>query len=265
MTIGVFYICTGKYSIFWHTFYESAEKYFAPGVRKIYYVFTDDASIKEKDNIKTFFEKPKGFPMDSLLRFDMFLKIKENTAICDYLFFFNANMKFVEPVQPAQILPTKEENGLTAVLHPGYFNSSNVLMLPYEKHKKSTAYIPYNRNETYHYFMGGVNGGERDAYYELIKHCYNGVHEDIKNGIMAIYHDESHLNAYLHNKSIKILSPAFGYPEDAELPFKPAVVILNKMKHGGKYFDKLPKTAYSRRIVLFVKRLYFAAIWKMGI
>jgi hypothetical protein len=91
------------------------------------------------------------------------------------------------------------------------------------------------------------------------------IHEDLKNGFTAIYHDESHLNKYLHGKNIKILSPSYGYPEDGNLPFEPTIMILNKIKHGGKYFDKLPSKAYGKRIALKFKRIYWALIWKIGI
>lgn len=43
MRIGILYICTGKYSIFWKKFYKSAERYLMQGYPCIreYYVFTD--------------------------------------------------------------------------------------------------------------------------------------------------------------------------------------------------------------------------------
>ena len=267
MTIGIFYICTGKYSIFWNTFYDSAEKYFLPGTDKLYFVFTDDESIRPASHIHIYKEKPKGFPLDSLLRFDMFLNIKDDTTACDYLFFFNSNMQFVQPVTTEMILPKWSEGNLTAVLHPGYFDSLRTLMLPYEKqHRRSAAYIPYTNGETYHYFMGGVNGGTRKAYYDLIQSCHDSVHQDMDNNIMAIYHDESHLNKYLHNREVRILPPSFGFPEgDTRLPYKPIIVILNKAKHGGKYFDKLPRKDYGRRVFLFLKRIILAAKWKTGL
>ncbi len=43
MRIGILYICTGKYDIFWKDFYLSAERYFMQDQSFIieYYVFTD--------------------------------------------------------------------------------------------------------------------------------------------------------------------------------------------------------------------------------
>lgn len=264
MTIGILYICTGKYSIFWHTFYDSCEEYFMPGIKKEYYVFTDDSDIKTGQNIKTYFKKPMGFPLDSLLRFDMFESISEDTKACDYLFFFNSNIIFAKTVTPSMMLPSKEESGLAAVLHPGYFNSPK-FFLPYEKHTRSTAYIPYNAKGEFHYFMGGVNGGKYADYMQLIRKCKRNIHKDMDNHVLAIYHDESHLNQYLHGKHIKILPPIFGAPEGSKLFKDPYIIILNKIKHGGKYFDKLPKKSYGKRLKFFIKRLYWNTLWSMGI
>lgn len=162
------------------------------------------------------------------------------------------------------IFPSEEENGLVAICHPGYYHAKT-LRYPYEKHSRSTAYIPYRKNEVYHYFMGSLNGGTRKAYYKLIKTCKAHIHDDMERDVLAIYHDESHLNCYLHNKKIKMLPPTFGTPEDSTFYSDPFIIILNKMKHGGKYFDKMPKSSYGKRIVFFVKRCYWTMLWKRGL
>lgn len=50
MRIGILYICTGRYSIFWKKFYQSTEKSFMQGLPCIreYYVFTDSMLIWRK-------------------------------------------------------------------------------------------------------------------------------------------------------------------------------------------------------------------------
>lgn len=264
MTIGILYICTGKYSIFWKSFHDSSEAFFMPDVCKQYYVFTDDKSILPTDTIHIYYKEPMGFPLDSLLRFDLFDRIAEDTKVCDYLFFFNSNMKFVKTVTPSMMLPSKNENGLVAVLHPGYFNSSK-FVLPYEKHARSKAYIPFRSEGDFHYFMGGVNGGTYNDYMRLIRTCKQNIQEDTDNHVLAIYHDESHLNCYLHGKHIKILPSTFGAPEDSKIIKDPYIIVLNKIKHGGKYFDKLPKKSYGKRLKFFIKRLYWNTLWSLGI
>lgn len=261
MKIGILYICTGKYSIFWKDFFESCERFFLPQIEKKYYVFTDASDIQNTNNIKTYYKQSKGFPYDSLLRFDMFIEIEEDTKECDYVFFFNSNMEFKKVITPDMFLPTAEDNGLLGVLHPGYYNKKHPWFLPYEKKKSSTAYIKNVKGETYHYFMGGVNGGTHEAFYRLSHDCSKQIKKDLDNNCMAIYHDESQINQYFHNKKIKILPPSFGSFEDGEFSFKPYIIIRNKVKYGGKSFDKLPQTAYIQRIKRRIKELYRNILW----
>ena len=261
MKIGIFYICTGKYSIFWKGFFDSCEQFFLPQVEKKYYVFTDASDIQNTNNIKTYYKQSQGFPLDTLLRFDMFIKAEEDTKECDYVFFFNSNMEFKKVVTPEIFLPTAEDNGLLGVLHPGHYYKHNPISLPYEKRKRSTAYIKHTKGETYNYFMGGVNGGTHEAFYRLSHVCSENIKKDLDRNCIAIYHDESHLNHFFHNKKIKILPPSFGFPEGSNIPFEPYIIIRNKIKHGGKYFDKLPPTAYIQRIKRRIKELYRNILW----
>lgn len=39
--IGILYIATGRYYVFWEDFYKSAEKYFLPNLEKQYFIFSD--------------------------------------------------------------------------------------------------------------------------------------------------------------------------------------------------------------------------------
>lgn len=60
----------------------------------------------------------------------------------------------------------------------------------------------------------------------------NAIDQDSQNGLIAIRHDESHLNAYLYHyqKTYKLLSPAYLYPEDWKLPFEQKILIREKAK-----------------------------------
>lgn len=264
MKIGILYICTGKYSIFWDTFYKSSERFFLTDDDKYYFVFTDSEDINSADNIFVKYKSSEGFPMDSLNRFKLFFSIENELKEMDYLFFFNSNMRFVDYVA-TEVLPLVSKSGIVALNHIGQtFNEP--CKYPYERNKRSKAYIPYEKGKKYRYFMGGLNGGKAKDYLELIRTCYSNIEEDKKNGLIAIYHDESHLNAYLNTyldiNDILILDSSYGMPEDSNLNYDPKIIILNKMKHGGKYFDKLPRKSYFLRFYLKLKRLYSAYIWK---
>ena len=226
MKIAILYICTGKYNLFFQDFYESAEKYFlVDKAEKEYYVFTDNMDLCKAPNVHLYYKEYEGFPLDSLFRFDMFLRVKEEVLKCDYAYFFNANMLFVAPVGE-EFLP--KDADMTAVIHPGQFRRWSCFF-PYERNKKSTAYIPpYEGN--YHYYMGSLNGGKSTAFVTFAEECSKRTHADYDNGIIALVHDESHLNKYMRDVKGEGLSPKYATPEGSKMPFAPSVIIRDKAK-----------------------------------
>lgn len=232
LRVAVLYICTGKYNRFFADFYNSAKKYFLHDVAKVeYFVFTDNSQLIEADDVHIIHKESKGYPFDSLFRFDMFLSIEQELKAFDYAFFFNANMVFVDEIG-LDFLPEKE--GFAAVIHPGYYKKP-CCRYPYERRKASTAYIPpYQGN--YHYYMGSLNGGKVADYMAFAHTCASNTHKDYDNGIIAEVIDESHLNWYVRQHPCKGLHPSYAYPEDAKLPFKPKIIIKEKAKYDD-YFE----------------------------
>jgi hypothetical protein len=257
MKIAILYICTGKYKTFWTDFYKTSTQFFLPGYEKHYFVFTDSESIESSESVTVIHKKCQGFPKDSLFRFKIFLEIENKLNNFNYIFFFNSNMLFVDNVG-GEILPIESENGLVAVLHPGHYNNKNYFF-PYERNKKSKAYIPHKKGTEYHYFMGGLNGGQSKQYLDLIRTCAKNIDEDYAKGLMAIYHDESHLNKYLLDKNILIKSPAYGYPENLILPFEPKIIIRDKIAVDPFY--KKQSINLIHRIINKIQIVYKAIIW----
>lgn len=233
MKIAILYICTGKYDIFWDGFYQSSEELFLTNHEKHYFVFTDSRTITaENERIHLIYQESLGWPYNTLLRFQFFLKAEKDIEQFDYIYFFNSNMRFLKPVNE-EVFPTEEENGLLAVLHPGYFNKTPN-EFPYDRNKKSLAFIKKGTGN--HYFMGGFNGGKGPSYLNLIRTLNGNIEDDLSRNVIAVWHDESHLNAYLLNKAIRILPPAYGYAEGLDLPFEQKIIILDKSKFGGHSF-----------------------------
>ncbi len=148
--IGILFICTGKYEIFWKDFYESAERFFLPDVEKEYFIFTDASSIFARDEnprIHLVHQENLGWPDNTLLRFHMFLTLREQLEKCDFLVFFNANARFLETISASEFLPENEENYI-AVRHPGFYNLPRK-KFPYENNPKSSAYIPEHDGKIY--------------------------------------------------------------------------------------------------------------------
>ncbi|MES2214567.1 MAG: family 6 glucosyltransferase [Pseudomonadota bacterium] len=265
--IGILYICTGQYAIFWKAFYESMEQYFITDSEKHYFVFTDQPEIayeKEHPNIHRIFQKNLGWPDNTLLRFEVFLNHQKQFENMEYLFFFNANLLVKQTITADEFLPTHQEK-LMACLHPGFYAKSPN-KFPYETNSASTAYIPSGKG--IHYFAGGLNGGFTANFLEAMQSMATAAAQDSAHGIVAAFHDESHWNKYLLDKPyIKILSASYLYPEGLHLSVPEIIMIRDKQKYGGHYKmrgEKLSLSTYTyltiRRTVGRIKRTLFSLL-----
>lgn len=256
MKIAILYICTGKYNQFFNGFYDSSERFFLHGkAQKEYFVWTDDDAISAgRPNVVTIHKECRGFPADSLFRFEMFLQAEEELRGYDYIYFFNANAEFKQPVNE-EILP--DETGLAMGLwynqEKPWWNPWRILDLPaffcYEHNKKSLAYIPpFEKN--YKQYMGGLNGGRTKEYLEMINTLSTNIRIDYENGIIAIAHDQSHINAYMRAHKCKALPKEMCWPEEWASSFEPKIVFRDKMKMGEPFVKGRNPSAWGR-----IKRL----------
>lgn len=237
--IAILYICTGNYYVFWPKFYESTKKYFLPGVKKSYFVFSDaNASLFAQPGVTLVHQERLGWPHDTLKRFHMFLRVERQLRSYDYIFFFNANVQFQSSVGE-EMLPSVDE-GLVVVQHPGYFASVSC-DLPYDRNPKSLAYIPMGRGRVY--VMGGVNGGRTGAYLDLINDLAWAVDKDLERDVIALWQDESHLNRYILNRKHKLLPPSYGFPEGSAIPYDNIITIVDKNNFGGHDFLRNAKNS----------------------
>jgi histo-blood group ABO system transferase len=79
------------------------------------------------------------------------------------------------------------------------------------------------------YFAGGFNGGSSYQYLKMAKYISNNIDVDYSKNLIAIWHDESHMNRYfIDNPPTKILSPSYCYSESVKIPFKRRLVALDK-------------------------------------
>ena len=238
MEIAVFIICTGKYNIFFNSFYKSSEKYFLPEYKKNYYVFTDGEIIK-KSNIIRIEQEKIGWPDDTMYRFKMFNSIKNDVIKNDYAFFFNVNMKFVDFVGE-EALPGPDNSYLLGVNHPGFY-TENIDSFPYERNDESVFYIPFGEGSIY--YQGCLSGGRTKEYMEMSEKLDSMIDEDLNNDIIPEWWDESALNWYYDKLNSKplILPPSYAYPESENIDIKKIIIQLDKEKKGGHDFLRYDK------------------------
>ena len=232
MKIAILYICTGTYVHFWEKFYRSFREKFIPEAVKDFFVFTDAESLygeAEDPHIRRIYQESLGWPGNTLYRFRIFSRVKEQLADFDYVFYFNANMVCLETVTAEEFLPGKEE--LLVVQHPGNFNK-RPYDYPYERNPRSRAYIPYTCLAGKHYVCGGVNGGETGVYLDMIAELEKRIDEDDARGVMATWHDESQINRYIiDHPSYRLLTPSYVYPEGWDLPFPKRILLFDKEQY----------------------------------
>ncbi|GAE82622.1 family 6 glucosyltransferase [Bacteroides reticulotermitis] len=260
MRIGILYICTGKYSIFWKDFYLSAERYLmqSPAYTREYYVFTDSLKLYDEENNKHIHrikQKNLGWPDNTLKRFHMFLQIKQQLLQeTDFLIFCNANLLFKQNVGH-EIIPQKGKNQFVGTIHPGFYNSHNY-DFTYERRHNSKAYIP--EGEGVHYYAGGFSGGYTKAYLQLCETIKSWVDIDKSNKIVAIWHDESHINRYFLKNPPLTLSPGYLYPEGWSIPFEEIITIRdkNKEEYGGHILLR-KKESWRNKILKIIKKTLF--------
>lgn len=217
MKIAILYIALGRYTIFWDEFYNTT-KYLFPSHTKKIFLWTDniEESFANAPDVEKIFTQKRGWPFDSLYRFDLFLDKRDTLLESDYIFFFNANTKVMSYCGD-EMLPNDSNDGLVTASHPAFYDKTPD-KFTYERNPLSTAYIPYGKGT--HYATGALNGGKSDAFLKMCEVCSHNIHIDYENGIIAQWHDESHLNRYLLDKNPLILPVNYLYPEEPWMPRK---------------------------------------------
>lgn len=219
MKVGLLIICTNKYSHFLPQLIESADTFFLPNKEVEYYVFTDsEINIKSKRKINFIETQHKPWPWMTLGRYQSFTDNKNTFKNCDYVYYIDVDMKFVSTVGEEII------SDLVATQHPYFFGRRGTP----ETNEKSLAFV--STETKMQYFAGGFNGGKTDNYLTMCNILSQNIKKDYENGIVAIWHDESHMNRYfIDNPPTKILNPSYCYPESGlNLGFPKKILALDK-------------------------------------
>jgi histo-blood group ABO system transferase len=218
MKIGLLVIATNKYLQFLQPFISSADEWFCKNHEITYFIFSnEEVNIKSNRNIKIKKVEHKPWPWMTLGRYKIFYESFEELSKMDYLFYSDVDMRFCDFVGD-EILSQR-----VATQHPGYFERRGTP----ETNPLSLACVRYD--EKMQYFAGGFNGGSSEEYLKMAKRISNNIDIDTLNNIIAIWHDESHMNRYfIDNPPTKILSPSYCYGEGMKIPFIPKLISIDK-------------------------------------
>jgi hypothetical protein len=243
--IGVLTIATGKYTQFLTSLYSSIAQNFLKDDDITCYLFTDDIEAAKKFvpqtrlNHQYFHIDRMGFPGDTLYRYRHFSTLDDrlsdmNLQKPEFLFYSDADMCVVAEVGK-EVIPEKTY-GLVATAHPGFYLGKTPqypLGTP-ESRQESKAFISPQRYRPY-YVAGGFNGGAYDAFIRMSKEISKNIDDDHSRGIIAVWHDESHLNEYVTRpenlQHLKIMTPSYCFAEynnPQEVGYSAKIVALDK-------------------------------------
>ncbi|MAF35776.1 hypothetical protein CL622_01515 [archaeon] len=215
--IGLLLIATGKYDLFVPQLLDGASKFFLANHNVTYFLFTDSQKEFNVPNLIKIHEPHKPWPLPTLHRYKMFSNKREILYGQDYLFYCDVDMKFVNSVGD-EILSKS-----VSTIHPGHYGSRGDT----ETNPDSLAYV--GPKEKLIYFAGGFQGGETEEFLRMSRELSNRIDEDKKNGIIAKWHDESHMNRWrIDNPPTKILDCGYCFQATLPRPHTPRILALEK-------------------------------------
>ncbi len=223
MKIGLLIIATNKYTQFLQPLIEGADKFFLKDHEVNYFVFTNqEINIDSNRNIVKVHTEHKEWPWMTLGRYRIFTDNRDILSEMDYLFYCDADMKFVG-YAGNEILGKR-----VGTIHPGFFHNPHSSNVALEKRSESLAYLPPNTIR--HYYAGGFNGGTSEEFLKMSNIISDNIDIDLNNhNIIAEWHDESHMNKYFfENRPTLKLPPSYCYPESWDIPFDKILLALDK-------------------------------------
>lgn len=218
LKVGLLIIATNKYINFLNELITSADRYFLNNYKVTYFIFSNqDIKLDTLREVVVTKVEHKEWPWMTLGRYDIFYNNADKLKNMDYLYYCDADMKFVSEVGDEVF------SARVATQHPGFYGRRGTP----ETNPNSLACV--HPSEYMEYFAGGFNGGTSYEYLKMAKQLSYNIKVDYSNNVIALWHDESHMNRYfIDNPPTKILSPSYCYAEDYNIPFEKKLLALNK-------------------------------------
>ena len=225
---------------------ESFTSTFFPGAEIRYLVFTDNIDevqrwiLPDRITVVGVEITHKPWPISAISRYNDY-KNFAHLLTSELVLFTDADMKIIGEV-PSTFKPNQWPNEIALVRHPGFYRKDEIVrkgvsrFLPnktealgsWEDRPESQAYVTERRRK--HYVCGGVWMATPKAAINLCSVLSSRIDDDDRRDVMAVWHDESHLNWWAANNRHAILSPEYcfvrSYSELDELT--PRIEALDK-------------------------------------
>lgn len=222
-SVGIMTVATNLYLDYWKDLVRSTDPVSLKTDLVKFFVFTDDpkaameiASELKNVEVCAIQIPPYKWPEATLLRYRIFF---ENLDKVDAEILVHLDADMIVNTNPwRQILESLDKYDVCLVRHPGFWRSSSFKRLAiyfrnpsliiadvkqkisigglgsWEDNVESNAFVLRSLRKKY--FCGGVWFGRRESIRELLIKLSTSTENDLEKGIIAVWHDESHLNRW---------------------------------------------------------------------
>jgi hypothetical protein len=257
--LTIFSVATDRYIKYWSEMVNSYLRTNRPAIKIQWVVFTDKAEQIDPDLISKLGKSllvsnipHREWPFPTILRYQFLTSISEQ-VLGRIVMHLDADMLFVGEIDFAKLEGSLGQKGVSLVKHPGYFRPKGTEKLMFyikrpkyfikdfktylrfgglgtwERNKESKAFVPRSKRKDY--VCGGTWLGRRQEIVILCKELSTRISEDFAREIVAVFHDESHLNWYQAKNQFHLLNPELcfdpSYPQLRDLTPKIQAVDKN--------------------------------------
>lgn len=224
LKVAVMVTATAKYREFVNQLYREVKRLFLPQHEVTFVLFSNDLNGLSFD--QGFFCEHRPWPWVTIRKFNRFVEQRHYFEKFDYCYMLDADCK-IESEVGEEIL-----GELTAVVHPGFCGGVGTPCV--DPRSRSCMQGMLMRTP---YLAGAVVGGRTDAWLELCDELKRRVDADNEDGVIATWHDESHLLKYLNEepnwRRVRILGWEYCFAYGLSRPTGRRVVISHRTKGPG--------------------------------
>jgi hypothetical protein len=237
--LNIVSIATNKYLDYWKNQARSIDNHLAPDTTCTLFLYTDqplDARIFAKGlnriQVEIFSIPSYGWPDATLLRYRLILDKSQTWAGDEILVYLDADMLAVSSISYKDF-NQNEQLGVTLVHHPGFYRPLGYSKIKFylahpkvaiqdlftrvasgglgawESRSSSTAFV--KRKHRKGYFCGGIWWGTASEIVSLCESLVSRIDLDSARNVLAIWHDESHLNWWATTHPHQTASPAYCF------------------------------------------------------
>ena len=212
LKVGITFIGTAKYATFFEGYYKAVKENFLPNDDRTFFVFTDQPELElfDYEDVITTEVSHREWPFITLHRFKFMTMVKDQLAEMDKVFFIDADLWPVSKITREDLFSSGHR--FIGVQHPGFVDKIGT----FETNPASNACIFDGHYDLSKYRQGCFWGGEASDIVDMAVELDARVDDDTSRDVVAVWHDESHMNKYFveNNSDVLTLHPGFAQPQE---------------------------------------------------